>query len=84
MLGELTALQHFKPTAYPMLTVYAWRESQVARLFDNHQSEMSFSSALYLVSPWHFGRHRKKLRGSTVEWEIQVWCGRTSLERHLY
>ena len=44
----------------------------------------SFSSALYLVSPCHFGRHVKKLRGSTVQWKIQVWCGKTSLKRHMY
>ena len=41
---------------------------------------VSRQPCMYLVSPWHFGRHRKKLRGSTVEWEIQVWCGRTSLK----
>ena len=49
-------------------------ESEVAirtRLFDNHQTAMRFSTALFLASPWHLRRHRNKLRRSTVEWQIQ-------------
>ena len=54
MLGGLTGLQHFKPTAHSMLTVfceYAWRESQVTtkkQLFDDHQSAVSHQPCI-----WH-------------------------------